>query len=191
MKPTNHSSLETDRLILRQWRDEDYGPFARINADPKVMEFFPHILSSDESNELADRCRELIADRGWGFWAVELKGDHDFIGIVGLNTPRDSLPCSPCIEIGWRLAFRYWGRGYATEAGNRALQFAFEVLELNEVVAFTTLANQRSREVMQRLGMVNTGQDFDHPALAPNHHLSRHSLYSISRTGWKQRRNRS
>ena len=187
MNTAKQSALEADRLILRQWRDEDCAPFARINADPRVMEFFPQILSREESDDMASRCHELIAQRGWGFWAVELKGYSDFIGIVGLNEPQDRLPCSPCIEIGWRLAYRHWGRGYATEAGNRALQFAFEELILNEVVAFTTLTNKRSREVMERLGMVNTNRDFDHPALVPNHSLSRHVLYSISRKGWRER----
>ncbi|WP_316368640.1 GNAT family N-acetyltransferase [Candidatus Thiodiazotropha sp. CDECU1] len=185
--PEKRLALETDRLILRQWLDEDYAPFARINDDPRVMEFFPQLLSRDESDELANRCRELITERGWGFWAVELKGYGDFIGIVGLNAPQDRLPCSPCIEVGWRLAYRHWGKGYATEAGSRALRFAFEALMLNEVVAFTTSTNQRSREVMERLGMVNKNQDFDHPALVPDHPLSKHVLYAISRKVWKEK----
>ncbi|MES9968432.1 MAG: GNAT family N-acetyltransferase [Candidatus Thiodiazotropha sp.] len=184
------SIVEADRLILRQWCDEDYAPFAGINADPRVMEFFPQILSRDESDDLANRCRELIAERGWGFWAVELKGCCDFIGILGLNAPQDRLPCSPCIEIGWRFAYKHWGRGYATEAGNATLEFAFKTLMLDEVVAFTALKNQRSRAVMQRLGMSNTNRDFDHPALVPNHPLSKHALYSITRRGWEERENR-
>jgi RimJ/RimL family protein N-acetyltransferase len=173
--------LQTDRLILRQWCDRDYRPFAQINADPRVMEFFPNTLPRLESDDLANRCRDLIAERGWGFWAVELKQRGDFIGIVGLNEPQHRLPCSPCIEIGWRLGYEYWGKGYATEAGTRALRYAFENLFLKEVVAFTTLNNRRSIAVMKRLGMVNTNRDFDHPALAPEHPLSRHVLYAVTK----------
>jgi RimJ/RimL family protein N-acetyltransferase len=179
--------LETDRTILRQWCDEDYRPFAQINADTRVMEFFPQILSRVESDDMAKRCRDLIAERGWGFWAVELKGCSEFIGIVGLNEPQQGLPCSPCVEIGWRLGYEYWGKGYATEAAKRALRYAFETLLLQEVVAFATLKNKRSVEVMIRLGMANMHRNFDHPALEPGHLLSRHVLYSISNRRWRGR----
>jgi RimJ/RimL family protein N-acetyltransferase len=188
MKNEEQLVLKTKRLILRQWCDEDYRPFAQINADTRVMEFFPNILSRVESDDLTNRCRELIDERGWGFWAVELKEGSDFIGMVGLNEPQHRLPCSPCIEVGWRLDYKHWGKGYATEAGKRALRYAFETLLLIEVVAFTSLKNKRSIEVMKRLGMVNVDQDFDHPALTPDHPLSKHVLYSISQLGWKQRK---
>jgi RimJ/RimL family protein N-acetyltransferase len=181
------SPLDTERLILRQWRDEDYATFAGINADPRVMRYFPQTLSRSESDELADRCRELIAARGWGFWAVELKRSGEFIGLVGLNSADDRIPCSPSTEIGWRLGFGHWGKGYATEAANRALRYAFEALMLDEVVAFTTVTNRRSRAVMKRLGMVDTRCNFMHPAVTPNHPLSEHELYSISRSVWNLR----
>jgi RimJ/RimL family protein N-acetyltransferase len=190
MKREDWLPLESDRLILRQWCDEDYRPFAQINADPRVMEFFPQVLSRVESDDLTNRCRELIAQRGWGFWAVELKESRDFIGMVGLNEPQHRLPCSPCIEVGWRLGYEYWGKGYATEAGKQALRYAFETLLLNEVVAFTTLKNKRSIEVMERLGMVNMDRDFDHPALTPGHPLSKHVLYSITKHEWRGWRNK-
>ncbi len=179
--------LQTKRLILRQWRDEDFAPFARINADPRVMEYFPNTLPRSESDDLADRCRELIAARGWGFWAVELKPVGDFIGIVGLNPVDERIPCTPATEVGWRLSFKHWGKGYATEAANKALEYAFEELLLDEVVAFTTLLNARSRAVMERLGMVDTQRNFMHPAITPGHPLSEHVLYSISSKGWKRR----
>jgi RimJ/RimL family protein N-acetyltransferase len=181
------SKLETDRLVLRQWRDDDYAIFAKINDDPRVMRYFPERLSRVDSDAMADRCRHLIAVRGWGFWALELKRNGDFIGILGLNQPRYRLPCSPCTEIGWRLAYEYWGKGYATEAGMRALGFAFLTLLLDEVVAFATIDNMRSRAVMERLGMINTHRNFQHPALAPGHPLSEHVLYSISKQAWKNR----
>ncbi|PVV08194.1 MAG: GNAT family N-acetyltransferase [gamma proteobacterium symbiont of Ctena orbiculata] len=179
------SVLETERLLLRQWRDDDYEVFAEINADPRVMAFYPNILSPAESDELADRCRDLIAARGWGFWALELKRSGDLIGLIGLNQPQHRLPCSPCTEIGWRLCFEHWGKGYATEAGMRALQFAFEMLLLDQVVAFTTVTNRRSIAVMQRLGMTDSNRNFKHPALESSHALSEHVLYSITRSDWK------
>lgn len=151
------------------------------------MRYFPDPLSRVDSDAMADRCRDLIAARGWGFWAVELKRSGDFIGILGLNQPQHRLPCSPCTEIGWRLSYQHWGRGYATEGGMRALAFAFDTLSLDEVVAFTTVENRRSRGVMDRLGMVNTHRNFKHPAVAPDHALSEHVLYSIDREGWKLR----
>jgi RimJ/RimL family protein N-acetyltransferase len=186
MKREECPPLETDRLILRQWCDEDYRPFALINADPRVMEFFPTTLSRVESDDLAKRCRDLIAERGWGFWAVELKESRDFIGIVGLNEPPYRLPCSPCVEIGWRLGYEYWGKGFATEAGKRVLAFAFETLLLKEVAAFTSLKNKRSIEVMKRLDMVNMERDFEHPALTSDHPLSKHVLYAVSKQVWKE-----
>ncbi|MBS1213448.1 MAG: family N-acetyltransferase, partial [Proteobacteria bacterium] len=108
--------LETGRLKLRQWQSADLEPFARMNADARVMEYFPAILSRNESNELAERMRSLIAERGWGFWVAERKLSGEFIGVVGLHIPAANLPFSPCVEIGWRLAFPFWGHGYATEA---------------------------------------------------------------------------
>jgi RimJ/RimL family protein N-acetyltransferase len=187
--PAKGSTLETGRLLLRQWRDDDYDIFARINADPRVMRYFPTLLSRADSDSMADRCRDLIASRGWGFWALELKDRGDFIGILGLNQPQYRLPCSPCTEIGWRLCFEHWGKGYATEAGMRALGFAFDTLSLPEVVAFSVVSNLRSRAVMERLGMVNNRTRFKHPAVSPGHPLSEHVLYSVSWFDWRVRDN--
>ena len=127
------TELETKRLKLRQWKQEDYAPFSKLNADPKVMEFFPSVLT-----------KVLISEKGWGFWAVEEKETGLFVGTLGLHEPTDNLPFLPCIEIGWRFLHEHWGKGYATEAGEEVLKFAFEVLELDEVVSFTTVKNERS-----------------------------------------------
>lgn len=112
----NPIEFETERLFMRQWRPSDRAPFAELNADPRVMEYFPAPLERDESNALADRCQALIEQRGWGFWAVELKASAEFIGFLGLHVPIAELPFSPCVEIGWRLAFQHWHKGLATEA---------------------------------------------------------------------------
>ena len=181
--------LETKRLQLRQWCAADTRPFAAMNADPVVMKFFPTVLSAEESNSHVQRLSTAIAERGWGLWAIELKETREFIGFTGLNIPFFSaLPFYPCTEIGWRLGTKYWGRGYATEAAEVALQFAFENLALPEVVAFTPVANLRSAAVMQRLGMRDTGQNFLHPAIPSGHQLQEHLLYKITRSTWIQGR---
>ncbi|MES9854105.1 MAG: GNAT family N-acetyltransferase [Candidatus Thiodiazotropha sp. L084R] len=178
------AKLETERLTLRQWRMSDLEPFAQLNSDSQVMACFPAPLDRIESDALADRCRELIQQRGWGFWAVELRETRSFIGFVGLHIPSAELPFSPCVEIGWRIAVSYWGKGYATEAANSVLSFGFEQLGLQEIVSFTTIGNRRSRRVMERLGMRDTACDFDHPAVPLGHPLSKHSLYRLSKSDW-------
>lgn len=179
---------DTPRLRLRQWREDDLTPFAALNADPEVMAHFPAPLPRHESDALARRCQALIAERGWGFWAAELKESGAFIGFVGLHTPLARLPFAPCVEVGWRLARAYWGRGLATEAARAALRVGFETLEVREIVSFTTLGNLRSRAVMERIGMRrHADEDFAHPALPPDSPLRAHCLYRLERDRWLQR----
>ncbi|WP_223879709.1 GNAT family N-acetyltransferase [Dechloromonas sp. CZR5] len=176
--------LETSRLRLRPWRDEDLAPFAALNADAQVMAHFPATLDRAESDVLAARCQSLIEAQGWGFWATEIKASGDFIGFVGLHRPIAELPFSPCVEIGWRLARPFWGQGYASEAARAALSFAFNDLALAEVVAFTSLENRRSQAVMERLGM-RRAENFEHPAQPPGHPLREHCLYRLAVSAWQ------
>ena len=179
--------LETDRLRLRQWTEADKVPFAQLNADERVMEFFPSTLLRAESDEFAERVIRAIAHRGWGLWAVEVKDKHPFIGFVGLNVPTYPLPFNPCVEVGWRLDYPYWGQGYATEAAKAAIAFGFETLALTEIVSFTALINVRSQAVMKRLGMerVSCGGDapasqtFMHPSVPEGSDLREHCLYKL------------
>jgi RimJ/RimL family protein N-acetyltransferase len=184
--------LDTPRLRLRQWRDDDLAPFARMNADPRVMEHFPAPLERAASDAVAMRLRDEIAERGWGFWAVEAKdgageGGGGFVGFTGLRIPAVPLPIGPCVEIGWRLAHAHWGRGYASEAARAALGYGFGVLGLAEIVSFTALQNVRSQAVMQRIGMVQRGEVFEHPGVAPGHPLRAHCLYRLTRAEWARR----
>lgn len=172
------NSLESTRLILRPWQEADRLPFSQLNADPAVMRYFPKCLSRAESDLLIDKCQALIEQRGWGFWAVELKSEHRLIGMTGLHDQPDQFSFSPCTEIGWRLHKDYWGQGYATEAAQLALSFAFQTLHLNQVVAFTASINHPSQAVMQRLGM-QYQQEFLHPALSADSILQKHVLYCI------------
>jgi RimJ/RimL family protein N-acetyltransferase len=185
--------FETERLCLRQWIESDREPFARLNADSRVMEFFPSILDRAASDAMIDRIQKSIIDRGWGFWAVESKQDQQFIGYVGLHIPTADLPFSPCVEVGWRLAFEYWGKGYATEAAQAALRVGFvggafpsgNRLELSEIVSFTAINNHRSSAVMERLGMNREAETFEHPSLPIGHPLREHCLYRLSREKWQ------
>jgi RimJ/RimL family protein N-acetyltransferase len=176
--------LETARLQLRQWQPQDYAPFAAMGADPDVMAYFPKLLTTEESEAIAERISQKITVQGWGFWAVEIKASGDFAGFVGLNEPQYAMPCSPCVEVGWRLAKAYWGQGYATEAGRAALEFAFNPLNLSEVVSFTSVLNLRSQAVMRRLGMQDVQQNFEHPLVPEGDRLREHVLYKIGRADW-------
>lgn len=176
--------IDTPRLRLRQWQTEDRAPFAALNADPEVMALLPALLDRAESDAMADRCQALIAERGWGLWVVESKSSRAFMGFVGLHIPAVDLPFSPCVEVGWRLATRYWGNGYATEAARGALRVGFQQLRLTEIVSFTSLGNVRSRAVMERLGMLETEDTFEHPVFPAGHPIRTHCLYRLPRTLW-------
>ena len=172
--------MRTDRLILRRWRHSDREPFALMNADPRVMEFFPHPLSAQESDSLADRIEAGFEQNDFGLYAAELIADGSFIGYIGLAAPGFSAHFTPCVEIGWRLAPAYWGRGLATEGAQAIVQHAFSDLGLNQLVSFTVPANLRSRRVMEKLGMTHDpADDFDHPGLPLGHSLRRHVLYRL------------
>jgi ribosomal-protein-alanine N-acetyltransferase len=168
------------RVVLRPWRDEDRAPFAAMNADERVMEFFPTPLRRAESDALVDGIQAHFARHGFGLWAMEAPGIAPFIGFTGLAVPRFTAAFTPCVEIGWRLAIEHWGKGYASEAARLALAYGFETAGLSEIVSFTSVANLRSRAVMERLGMQrDPTDDFDHPNLPNGHPLRRHVLYRI------------
>ena len=176
------AELRTERLLLRQWRDEDLVPFAELNADPETMRYFPAPPSREESDALGERARRQIEDEGWGLWAVEVAGGASFIGFVGLARPSFEEHFTPAVEVGWRLAREHWGCGYATEAGRAALAYGFEELGLAEIVSFTSRLNRPSWRVMERLGMSHDpADDFDHPRVAVGHPLRPHVLYRLSR----------
>lgn len=182
-----YPTLTTPRLLLRAWRDSDREPFATLNADPRVMEFFPSVLDRAASDATVERIEAHFAKHGFGLWAVELPGIAPFAGFVGLMIPSFTVAFTPCVEIGWRLAREYWGHGYASEGARAVLDFGFDRLALDEIVSLTAVGNQRSRRVMERIGMTRTaGDDFDHPLVAAGHPLCRHVLYRLSKERWRQ-----
>ncbi len=182
-------TLRTERLVLRGWRPPDRDAYAEMNADPRVMEHFPGTMTRAESDAHADRIEEHFAQHGFGLWAVEAPGEVAFAGFVGLAVPRFDAHFTPAVEVGWRLAAEWWGRGYATEAAREAVRFGFTEAGLAEIVSFTAPANEPSRAVMRRIGMTHDpADDFDHPALPPGHRLRRHVLYRLIREDWTHHR---
>jgi RimJ/RimL family protein N-acetyltransferase len=174
-------TLTTERLILRPWRPSDRLPFQAINADSRVMEFYPSTLTPAESDALITRIHLHFEQHNHGPYAVQLNETGTFIGYIGLYTPTFEAHFTPAIEIAWRLSADHWGRGLATEGARAVLHHAFHTLQLPSLVSFTVPANLRSRRVMEKLGMTHDpSEDFDHPNLPEGHPLRRHVLYRIS-----------
>jgi RimJ/RimL family protein N-acetyltransferase len=176
------AELRTERLLLRHWRDDDREAFAALNADPEVMRHFPAPLETAHSDALLRRIAADLDERGWGLWALEERGSAAMIGFTGLAPVAFAAPFTPAVEIGWRLVRSRWGRGLAGEAARAVLTFAFAELSLDEVVAFTSADNLRSRALMRRLGMTHDrADDFEHPLLPAGHPLRAHVLYRRAR----------
>jgi 3-dehydroquinate dehydratase/shikimate dehydrogenase len=183
---SNSSLIKTERIILRPWEEKDLEPFAKMNADPRVMEYYPSVKSFEESADEYHRILEHFSKHGWGLWAVSLN-EIDFIGYIGLRFDNFQAHFTPAVEIGWRLAFDYWGKGYATEGALASLNYGFTTLHLNEIISFTSFLNTRSQGVMKKIGMHhNPADDFDHPKLPTEHRLQKHTLYRITRDEWVQ-----
>jgi RimJ/RimL family protein N-acetyltransferase len=174
--------IETPRLRLRSWIDDDFEPLLAMCADPRVMEFSPSIFSREETEAMWRRIHEHFAHYGFGPWAMEVEGK--FAGSLGLDWIRFETHFTPCVEIGYRLRTEFWGRGLATEGGRAALQYGFQCLGLREIAAFTIPANKRSRRVMEKIGLVFS-EEFDHPLIAEGHPMRRQVLYRISRGAWE------
>lgn len=177
--------MRTPRLLLRGWRQTDLHSFARLNADPEVMEHFLHALTQEQSDALVRRIEAEFAERGHGLWALEEHATGRFIGFTGLSVSSFDAPFMPAIEVGWRLARAYWGRGYATEAAQAALAFGFREVGLAEIVSLTSAVNLRSQRVMQHLEMTHDpADDFDHPSVSEGHRLRPHVLYRLTAAHW-------
>lgn len=172
--------IKTQRMVLRPWREDDLEPFAKMNADPRVREYFPAVLNRQESDQSVNGFREHFEQNGWGFWAVSISGVSEFVGFVGLQHVNFPALFTPNVEIGWRLAYEFWGMGLATEGAKAALDYGFKELKLNEIVAFTAVGNTRSRRVMEKLGMVRDPKDdFIHPKVPANSPVKDQVLYRL------------
>ncbi len=170
--------IQTDRLNLRTWTSADVPLLSKINQDKNVMEFFPALQDSKTTQQKIQRYNLDIEETNFGLFATEIRASGDFIGFIGLNRTTFKSFFTPCIEIGWRLAFEHWGNGYATEGARACLQYGFRELKLSEVYSFTAVSNFRSENVMKKIGMTKIGE-FDHPKLPEKHWLQKHVLYKI------------
>lgn len=184
--------VSTERLLLRGWRTADREAFAALNADPRVSEFLAAPITREHSDEMVSRVADCWRARGYGLWAVERVDRAEFIGYVGLWPAEFAAHFTPAVEVGWRLAAAHWGHGFATEGGQAALRYGFDVLGLGEIVSFTAVGNRRSRRVMERLGMRRDPDgDFDHPAVQPGNPVRPHVLYRLPRDVWSRTRRRT
>jgi [ribosomal protein S5]-alanine N-acetyltransferase len=178
---SNKYIFESERLGFRKWLPSDAEPFASMNADTEVMEFFPKKLTREESDAFIESIENAFALRGYDMLAVEEKASEDFIGFIGFAHPRFEAPFIPCVEIGWRLDKKYWNKGYATEGAKACLDYGFRTLGFEEVLSFTGIVNVRSERVMQKIGMKKIGE-FNHPSVDPSSHVYRHVLYRIRKS---------
>jgi ribosomal-protein-alanine N-acetyltransferase len=181
--PLDHDEIvpTTERLVMRSWRASDLAPFAALNADPRVMEFFPKVLDREESDALVARIGQHFDQHGYGLWALELRSTGEFIGFTGLALQTFPAHFTPAVEVGWRLAASVWGHGYASEAARAALAIGFDEGGLHEIVSMTAVINQRSQRVMTRIGMTrDAADDFVHPNIAATSRLQPHVLYRIT-----------
>jgi RimJ/RimL family protein N-acetyltransferase len=181
-------SLKSNRLVLREWRDEDLDAFARLCENPVVMEYLLPMKDRAAIEAMAKRIKDHLAQNGFGYLVVEVPGTSSFIGVVGLVRVTYTAHFTPAVEIGWRIDPTYWGQGYATEAAALALDDGFDRLKLQEIVALTVPTNSRSQRVMKRLGMTRSeADDFDHPLVPEGHSLKRHVLYRLQAQDWRAR----
>lgn len=177
--------LETERLILRRWQDSDLEPFSAITADTEVRRYYPSTLTKGETKSLVERIESHFAREGFGLWALVLKSSGEFIGYTGLSKPTFEAHFMPCVEIGWQISRKHWGKGYAPEAARKSLEDGFVRLKLEEIVSFTTTLNAQSIRVMEKLGMQrNPADDYEHPMLPDGHPLKPHVLYRLPKAVW-------
>ena len=178
-------NIETARLVLRPWIEEDRSPFAEMSADPAVMEHLLPLAGRGGADGWIDRQMVHLTEQGFCFWAVEIKESGAFAGAVGLLRIGYEAHFAPAVEVGWRISRLFWGQGYASEAAAASIRYGFEVLGLPEIVANTVAHNTRSRRVMEKLGMSHDPKDdFDHPRIPERHPLRRQVLYRVPRDRW-------
>lgn len=167
---------ESSRLKFRAWKEEDFPFFAAMNANPRVMRFFPAVMTEEESRTMWNRLRAELDEKGYGVYAVELKSSGSLIGLLGFHRADFEADFTPCVEIGWRLVPEAWGYGYATEGAEACLKHGFARLGFGRVYSFTACVNLPSEAVMQRTGMRKTAE-FNHPEVTPDSVLYPHVLY--------------
>jgi RimJ/RimL family protein N-acetyltransferase len=184
--------IRTPRLLLRNWEESDSDHFIAMGQDTRVMEYFPSLLTQEQSREFIRKTKEGFAERGWGLWAAEDLASSAFIGFIGIKLILEEFPVksiqSPPVEIGWRLKPEWWNQGLATEGALACLKLGFETLEIREIISFTSLLNTPSIRVMQKIGMTrNIADDFDHPRVPQGDKLRKHVVYRMTKEDWQKK----
>jgi RimJ/RimL family protein N-acetyltransferase len=170
-----------ERAVLRRFQPDDRDGFVDLSRDPRVMRYFPSLLTLEESDAALSRIEQHWKTNGFGPWALDVNGE--FAGFLGLKFVPGEMPFAPAVELLYRLLPRFWGQGLATEGSRAALEFGFRELQLDTVVAFAVEANTSSRRVMEKIGMVYQ-RGFDHPSIPELSPLRPHVLYELARDSW-------
>jgi RimJ/RimL family protein N-acetyltransferase len=190
--PLMHPTLQTGRLILREWRDDDVAPFSAMSTNPLVMQYLTKLPDRSAIERWVDDVRAHFRRHGFGLWAIEIPGIAPFVGFTGLTVVPYEAHFTPAIEVAWRLSPEYWRKGLVAEAATTALNVGFRSLEFQEIMANAAINNSASIRVMERLGMNrNPDDDFDHPLKPPQDPLRRQVLFRIGRKEWLTRHERS
>jgi len=171
--------IETPRLLLRDWQEGDIEPFARMNCNPQVMKYFLKPLTADESLDFYYRIQTEFLEYGYGLYAMERSDTGDFIGYTGFHNIPFNVDFAPGVEIGWRIRYEDWNKGYATEAATACVKYAKYHLPFTTIYSFTSVPNKASERIMQKIGMENAGT-FLHPVVPDGHPLKEHILYKIT-----------
>jgi len=172
--------FKSERLGFRNWKESDKIRMTEINSDPKVMEFFPSIPSSKQTEDFIDRMQKQFSEKGFCYFAVDKLSDNEFIGFIGISEQNFQSDFTPCIDIGWRLSQKEWGKGFATEGANRCLDFAFNDIGLEKIKSICPIINKKSERVMEKLGMIKK-KSFNHPLLKEYRILEKCVLYEIKK----------
>lgn len=170
--------FESERLIFRSWKDEDLKDFKEMNKDTRVMKYFPKTLSNEETENFYNKIQEEFEREGYGLYAVEIKENGEFIGLLGLHKASFEAEFTPCIEIGWRLKKEAHGKGYATEGAKACIEYGFRELKFQKIYSFTAKINHPSENVMKKIGMKKV-MEFNHPNVENDSNLYEHVLYLL------------
>ncbi|MDP4146703.1 MAG: GNAT family N-acetyltransferase [Bacillota bacterium] len=168
--------FETQRLIFRDWKEQDLKEFRIMNKDLMVMKYFPKVLTDQETDLFYGRIQDEFSDFGYGLYAVETKHNNEFIGFIGFHRATFDATFTPCVEIGWRLKHEAWGNGYATEGAKACLKYGLHTLGFDKVYSFTAKVNLQSQNVMKKIGLKKV-MEFKHPNIIENSPLCEHVLY--------------
>lgn len=176
MKDNKKYIFTSERLGFRNWDQEDIDKLYLINTDKKVMEFFPDVSTKQQTTEFVHRMKRQFEDKGFCYFAVDRLDNREFIGFIGLSEQTYVADFTPCIDIGWRINSGEWNKGYATEGAKRCLDYARNILMLEDIYAVAPKINLKSEHIMKKIGLEKQ-YEFEHTLLVNNDSLRTCVLY--------------